>query len=105
MITEHFNSVTLQTSANVYFDGKCVSHSFSLADGTKKSVGVVLASELVFNTAAAEIMECVKGTCRYRLKGQSEWSSVVAGQSFHIEENSSFEIHVDEAFHYICHYA
>ena len=62
MITEHFNSVNLQTAANVYFDGKCVSHSFTLADGTKKSVGVVLAAQLVFNTAAAEVMECVKGT-------------------------------------------
>ena len=60
MITEHFNSVNLQTAANVYFDGKCVSHSFTLADGTKKSVGVVLAAQLVF-TAAAEVMECVKG--------------------------------------------
>jgi hypothetical protein len=105
MITEHFNSVNLQTAANVYFDGKCVSHSFTLADGTKKSVGVVLAAQLVFNTAAAEVMECVKGTCRYKLKGQSDWKSVSAGESFHIDANSSFEIHVDEAFHYICHYA
>jgi uncharacterized protein YaiE (UPF0345 family) len=105
MITEIYKQVTLQTAANVYFDGKCVSHSFTLADGTKKSVGVVLASQLIFNTAAAEIMECVKGSCRYKLKGQSDWNSIAAGQSFNIEANSSFEIQVDDSFHYICHYA
>jgi hypothetical protein len=27
---------TINTTANVYFDGKCVSHSITLADGTKK---------------------------------------------------------------------
>ena len=35
-------NVTLNPKANVYFDGKCVSHSFTLADGTQKSAGVVL---------------------------------------------------------------
>ena len=27
-------NVTLQPQANVYFDGKCISHSFTLPDGT-----------------------------------------------------------------------
>ena len=54
MTTTQFDTVTLATKANVYFDGKCVSHSFTLADGTKKSVGVVLASSLTFGTGAAE---------------------------------------------------
>nr|MBP6667135.1 DUF1255 family protein [Ottowia sp.] len=42
MTTTTLPNVTLTTQANVYFDGKCVSHGFTLADGTKKSVGVVL---------------------------------------------------------------
>ncbi|MFX8191777.1 pyrimidine/purine nucleoside phosphorylase, partial [Acinetobacter baumannii] len=37
MTTETFDGVRLTTKANVYFDGKCVSHSFTLPDGTKKS--------------------------------------------------------------------
>ena len=57
MITETFSAVTLTTQANVYFDGKCVSHSFTTADGSKKAAGVVLPSTLTFNTGAAEIME------------------------------------------------
>ncbi|MEN9385007.1 MAG: hypothetical protein RL323_2150, partial [Pseudomonadota bacterium] len=61
MTTTQFNGVTVNTQASVYFDGKCVSHGITLADGTKKSVGVVLPSSLTFNTGAPEIMECVAG--------------------------------------------
>jgi hypothetical protein len=39
------------------------------ADGTKKSVGVVLPAALTFNTGAPEIMECVAGGCEYKLAG------------------------------------
>ena len=105
MTTATLPNVTLTTQANVYFDGKCVSHSFVLADGTKKSVGVVLPATLTFNTGAAEIMECVGGSCEYRLKGSEAWLSAKEGESFEIPANSSFDIRVGEAYHYICHYA
>src|SRR6187549_2745343 len=59
--TEKIDGVAVTTRANVYFDGKCVSHGIQFPDGTKKSVGVVLPASLTFNTGAAEIMECVGG--------------------------------------------
>ena len=34
------HNVTLTTKSNVYFDGKCVSHTVLLADGSRKTVGV-----------------------------------------------------------------
>ena len=104
MTTATLPNVTLTTQANVYFDGKCVSHSFTLADGTKKSVGVVLPATLTFNTGAAEIMECVGGGCEYKLAGSDEWKSSGPGEQFSIPANSSFDIRVAEAYHYICHY-
>ena len=104
MTTATLPNVTLTTQANVYFDGKCVSHSFTLADGTKKSVGVVLPATLTFNTGAAEIMECVGGGCEYKLAGSDEWKSSGPGERFSIPANSSFEIRVAEQYHYICHY-
>lgn len=104
MITESIAGVTLRTQANVYFDGKCVSHSFTLADGTKKSVGVVLPSTLTFNTGAPEIMECVAGRCEYKLAGSNTWATSGPGESFSIPGNSSFEIRVSDAYHYICHF-
>ena len=108
-LTDKFDGVTVATKANVYFDGKCVSHGIVLADGTKKSVGVILPASLTFNTGAPEIMEGVAGSCRVRLKGpdgeMSEWKVYGAGQSFNIPGNSSFDIEVDgEPYHYICHF-
>lgn len=104
MTTATLPNVTLTTQANVYFDGKCVSHSFTLADGTKKSVGVVLPATLTFNTGAAEIMECVGGGCEYKLAGSDEWKKSGPGDKFSIPANSSFEIRVTEPYHYICHF-
>ena len=104
MPTEKFNAVSIATQANVYFDGKCVSHSITLADGTKKSVGVILQSTLTFTTAAAEVMECVAGSCEYKLAGSDEWKRSAAGDKFSVPANSSFEIRVEQPYHYICHF-
>jgi len=51
MTTATIDGVAVTTQANVYFDGKCVSHGITYPDGTKKSVGVVLPATLTFNTA------------------------------------------------------
>jgi len=104
MTTEQYTGVSVATQANVYFDGKCVSHSITLADGTKKSVGVVLPATLTFNTGAPEIMECVAGSCEYKLKGTDAWVKSSAGEKFSVPGNSSFEIRVTEPYHYICHF-
>ena len=100
-----FDNVSVVKKANVYFDGKCVSHTVQLADGTKKTVGVILPASLTFNTGAPEIMEGVGGSCRVRLKGESEWKNYGADQSFEVPGNSSFEIACDEPYHYVCHFA
>ncbi len=98
-----FDNVSVIKKANVYFDGKCISHTVELADGSKKTVGVILPSTLVFKTGVPEIMECVGGTCKVRLLGESGWKTYVEGQSFCIPANSSFEISCDEPYHYVCH--
>jgi uncharacterized protein YaiE (UPF0345 family) len=104
MTTTHIDGVTVSTQASVYFDGKCVSHQLTFADGTKKSVGVVLPATLTFNTGAPEIMECVGGRCDYKLAGTNEWLTSTAGEKFSIPGNSSFDIRVTEPYHYICHF-
>ena len=104
MTTSSFSNVSVATQASVYFDGKCVSHGVTFADGSKKSVGVVLPSTLTFNTGAAETMECVAGSCEYKLKGSDAWVKSGPGEKFSIAANSSFDIRVTEAYHYICHF-
>lgn len=101
---QSLDGVRVATQANVYFDGKCVSHSVTFADGTKKSVGVVLPAELTFKTGAPEIMECVAGSCEYRLAGANAWVRSGPGEKFKVPGNSSFDIRVTDAYHYICHF-
>jgi uncharacterized protein YaiE (UPF0345 family) len=96
---------SVATQANVYFDGKCVSHTVTLADGTRKSVGVILPAALTFNTGAPEIMETVAGSCSIKLKGETEWKRYGPGESYQVPGDSSFEIKVEgEPYHYICHF-
>jgi uncharacterized protein YaiE (UPF0345 family) len=98
-------NVTVHTQANVYFDGRCVSHAITLADGTKKSVGVILPASLVFNTGAPEIMETVAGRCSVKLPGSADWQTFGPGERFNVPGNASFEIRVEgEPYHYICHF-
>ena len=104
MVTEQLQGASVATKANVFFDGKCVSHTVTLANGEKKSVGVVLAATLTFNTATAEIMECVAGSCEYKVAGSNEWKTSGPSSQFSVPANSSFDIKVAEAYHYICHF-
>ena len=104
MTTARIDGVAVTTQANVYFDGKCVSHGITYPDGTKKSVGVVLPATLTFNTGAPEIMECVAGACEYKLAGSDAWVKSSAGEQFSVPGNSRFEIRVTETYHYICHF-
>ena len=99
-----FDNVSVIKKANVYFDGKCVSHSIVLADGIKKSVGVILPSTLTFTTGAPEVMELVEGSCRVRMDNSQNWVDYAGGQSFSVPGHSSFDIEVSQPLHYICHF-
>jgi hypothetical protein len=99
-----FENVSVNKTANVYFDGKCVSHTVTLADGTRKSVGVILPSTLKFNTGAPEIMELLQGQCKVRLAGSDTWTAYAGGQSFEVGANTSFDIETLEDLHYVCHF-
>ena len=104
MTTTKLDGVTVSTQASVYFDGKCISHGVTFADGTKKSVGVILPSTLTFNTGAPEIMECTGGACEYKLAGSDVWVKSSPGEKFSIPGDSKFDIRVTEPYHYICHF-
>lgn len=100
-----FDNVSVVKKSNVYFDGKCVSHTVTFADGTRKTVGVIFPSTLTFNTGAPEIMEVIGGRCRVRLDGETTWAEYGAGQSFNVPGNSRFDIETVELLDYVCHFA
>ncbi|WP_194829034.1 pyrimidine/purine nucleoside phosphorylase [Nocardia sp. XZ_19_231] len=99
-----FENVSVSKKANVYFDGKCVSYSLELPDGTSVSVGVIQPSSLTFTTNAPEIMELVAGEANVTLAGTTEAITYRAGESFKIPGDSSFDIEVVDTMHYVCYY-
>ena len=102
-MTSEFSNVTVTAKANVYFDGKVVSHSLRFPDGSKKTIGLIYPGEYHFSTAAAERMEITAGTCRVRLDGQTNTAEYASGSSFDVPANSGFSIQVPNGItEYIC---
>ena len=100
-----FDNVSVICKANVYFDGKVVSHSVLFPDGSKKTLGLIYPGEYNFGTGAPEIMEIIAGDCRVKVKGETQWTAYPAGTSFKVPGNSSFDIAVEkEIAEYICYY-
>jgi uncharacterized protein YaiE (UPF0345 family) len=99
-----FDEVSVIKKANVYFDGKCVSHTILFPHGIRKTLGVIFPSSLTFQTSAPELMEIVSGSCRVRLAGQSEWKTYKAGDTFKVPGDSRFDIETKEMLDYVCHF-
>jgi uncharacterized protein YaiE (UPF0345 family) len=97
-----FTGVAVTTKANVYFDGRVVSHSVLFPDGTKKTLGLIYPGSFHFGTGAPERMEIVAGACRVTLDGQNATRSYAAGQTFDVPGKSGFTIEVDALCEYIC---
>ncbi len=98
-----FNEVSVNAKANIYFDGKVVSHSLILKDGAKKTLGLIYPGSYHFNTESAEKMEIIAGHCCVTLDGTEKTNSYIENQAFDVPANSGFTIEVsDEICEYIC---
>ena len=98
-----FSGVTVHTKANVYFDGRVVSHTIILPSGEKKTLGLIYPGTWHFGTAAPERMEIIAGRCSVIPDGSTEAAAYEAGSHFDVVGNSGFTISVDEGIcEYIC---
>src|SRR3954467_3162435 len=98
-----FSNVKAIAKANVYFDGKVVSHTLLLASGSKKTLGLIYPGEFHFGTDAPERMDIVAGACRVRLDGSAEWLEYVGGTFFKVPGKSGFDISVTAGIaEYVC---
>ena len=100
---EQFTNVVAICKANVYFDGRVVSHTITFADGSRKTLGLIYPGSYRFNTGVAERMEIIAGACRVRIAGQGDWIGFLADTWFDVPANSFFEIEAGEGIaEYIC---
>ena len=98
-----FPNVTVEAKANVYFDGRVVSHTVLFADGSKKTLGLIYPGKFHFGTAAPERMEIIAGSCEVILDGTTEVIVVEGGSAFDVAGNSGFTIKVEDGIcEYIC---
>lgn len=102
-IPTQFPGVTAVTKANVYFDGRVVSHSLFFPDGSKKTLGLIYPGTYHFGTDKAERMEIVAGSCTVKLDGSTASQSYAAGTYFDVPAKSGFDITVESGIaEYIC---
>ncbi len=99
-----FNNVTVTREANVYFDGNVTSRAITFADGSVKTLGIMMPGDYTFGTAKAEIMEILAGELNYRLADSQEWLAVKGGESFNVPADSSFDLKVTVLADYCCSY-
>lgn len=98
-----FTGVTVHTKANVYFDGKVVSHTVLMPDGAKKTLGLIYPGSYHFGTGAPERMEIIAGACHVTLDGQPAVQDYAAGTHFDVPGKSGFTITVKSGLcEYIC---
>jgi len=101
---DNFRNVDVDKSANIYFEGKVISRNIFLKDGSKKTLGVMLAGKYEFNTLLREKMKIISGRLKLKLKEDNEWKLIANGMEFEIPMNSSFKVEVLELVNYTCSY-
>lgn len=98
-----FSNVTVTAKANVYFDGKVVSHTLKLSDGAKKTLGLIYPGKYHFGTEAPERMDISAGSCRVTLDGQTSVTEYASGSGFDVPGKSGFTISVEGGItEYVC---
>ncbi len=103
MSATSFTHVTVDAKANVYFDGRVVSHTIHFPDSGKKTLGLIYPGKFHFGTAAPERMEIIAGSCEVTLDGTEEALVIEAGSAFEVAGNSGFTITVKDGIcEYIC---
>ncbi len=90
-------------NVNEYFNSAVKSISFTDSTGPA-SIGVMTAGEYTFSTSSAETMHIISGSAAVKLSDTDDWKTVVAGEHFAVDANSSFLIKLTSDTAYLCEY-
>lgn len=99
-----FDNVSVVTKANQYFDGNVTSRTVLFADGSRKTLGIMMPGEYEFGTEQKEVMDIQAGELSILLPGESEWQEISGSQAFEVPANSTFKLKVRKVTDYICSY-
>lgn len=100
---KRIDSISVDTKANIYFDGKVASHSIYDQAGNKRTIGLIYPGQFRFNTDLPERMDIIAGTCRIQIEGSTDWRVIEAGSGFDVPGKSAFNIEVvNGVTEYLC---
>jgi purine/pyrimidine-nucleoside phosphorylase len=99
-----FGNASIIKKANQYFDGQVTSRTVIEADGSKKTLGIMMPGTYTFGTQEAEHMEILAGHVEVEFPDDSNMEVVKGGEYFEVPANSSFDIKVLEVTDYCCTY-
>ena len=99
-----FKDVTIIKKASIYFDGKVTSRTVVFADGSRKTLGIMLPGEYEFNTDDKEIMEIISGDLDVLITVSEGWKTVKDGEVFEVPAKSKFSLNVKSLTDYCCSY-
>jgi uncharacterized protein YaiE (UPF0345 family) len=85
---QQFEQVSVTCKANIYFDGKVVSHTVLCGDGERKTLGLIFPGRYKFETAAAERMEIIAGDCLVQIAGQGDWIAFGENNWIHLQDGT-----------------
>ncbi|HEX5035960.1 MAG TPA: pyrimidine/purine nucleoside phosphorylase [bacterium] len=101
---QKFENVSVDAKANVYFDGKVVSHSVYDKNGKKFTLGLIYPGTYKFNTGAPERMVITAGRCKV-VQASGVLTAHESGQEFRIPGNSAFTITAEGGIcEYVCYF-
>lgn len=103
-MNEKYENVTAIAKANVYFDGKVISHTILLPSGERKTLGLFMPGKYEFGTGDREIMELTDGIAMVTLPGETDQKKFRTGEKFEIPANSKFQLRCAEIVQYVCSY-
>ena len=83
-----FKDVTIIKKASIYFDGMVTSRTVVFADGSRRTLGIMLPGEYAFNTDEKEIIEITSGDIDVLIAASEGWKTIKAGEMFEVPAKS-----------------
>jgi uncharacterized protein YaiE (UPF0345 family) len=102
--SSEFGNATIVKKANIYFNGDVTSRTVIEADGSKKTLGIMMPGSYTFGTEQAEHMAILAGEVEVTLADDSNVETIKGGEYFEVPANSKFDIKVKEVTDYCCTY-
>lgn len=101
-MTDKFENVTVSIRANIYEEGKCQSRTILFSDGTKKTLGVYLPGNFVFDSDEPERVLITSGVVEVLFPGDKDWRKISVGETYDVPAECTFKVRCDEISEYIC---